>query len=116
MNTTRTILETLYEHKDEFISSEYLCSKTQISRIAIWQHIKKLQNLGYIIEAKRGVGYKLTQNPHDLLNIYEVEKLKQSTTVKNIFFFENTTSTMDEAKKILENNKNLAHKSLIVAS
>lgn len=115
MNTTRIVLEILYNNKGNFVSSEYLCSKTKVSRIAIWQHIKKLQKLGYIIEAKRGVGYKLTQNPHDLLNIYEVEKLKQSTTVKNIFFFENTTSTMDEAKKILENNKDLADRTLIVA-
>jgi BirA family biotin operon repressor/biotin-[acetyl-CoA-carboxylase] ligase len=115
MNTTRIILEILYNNKGNFVSSEYLCSITQISRIAIWQHIKKLQKLGYIIEAKRGVGYKLTQNPHDLLNLYEIEKLKHTTVVENIFFFENTTSTMDEAKKISENNKNLAHKSLIVA-
>jgi BirA family biotin operon repressor/biotin-[acetyl-CoA-carboxylase] ligase len=115
MNTTRIILEILYNNKGNFVSSEYLCSITQISRIAIWQHIKKLQKLGYIIEAKRGVGYKLTQNPPDLLNLYEIEKLKHTTAVENIFFFENTTSTMDEAKKISENNKNLAHKSLIVA-
>ncbi|WP_158090547.1 biotin--[acetyl-CoA-carboxylase] ligase [Desulfurella amilsii] len=109
------MLEILYSNKGNFVSSEYLCSITQISRIAIWQHIKKLQKLGYIIEAKRGVGYKLTQNPPDLLNLYEIEKLKHTTAVENIFFFENTTSTMDEAKKISENNKNLAHKSLIVA-
>lgn len=115
MNTTRIILEILYNNKGNFVSSEYLCSITQISRIAIWQHIKKLQKLGYIIEAKRGVGYKLTQNPPDLLNLYEIEKLKHAMAVENIFFFENTTSTMDEAKKISENNKNLAHKSLIVA-
>jgi BirA family biotin operon repressor/biotin-[acetyl-CoA-carboxylase] ligase len=115
MNTTRIILEILYDNKGNFVSSDYLCSITQISRIAIWQHIKKLQKLGYIIEAKRGVGYKLTQKPPDLLNLYEIEKLKHTTAVENIFFFENTTSTMDEAKKISENNKNLAHKSLIVA-
>jgi len=115
MNTTRIILEILYNNKGNFVSSGYLCSITQISRIAIWQHIKKLQKLGYIIEAKRGVGYKLIQNPPDLLNFYEIEKLKHTTAVENIFFFENTTSTMDEAKKISENNKNLANKSLVVA-
>lgn len=115
MNTTKTILEILYNNKDKFVSSEYLCSVTQISRIAIWQHIKKLQKLGYIIEAKRKVGYSLTKEPPDLLNLYEIEKLKHKALIEHIYFFESTTSTMDEAKKILENNKNSAHRSLIVA-
>lgn len=116
MNTTQTVLEILYDNKNKFVSSDFLCSKTKISRIAIWQHIKKLKNAGYLIEAKRGVGYKLIKAPQDLLNAFEVNKLAQKNeAVSKVYFFENTTSTMDEAKKILENNKNLAHKALIVS-
>ncbi len=115
MNITQIILETLFNNKDKFVSSEYLCKKTQISRIAIWQHIKKLQIAGYTIQAKRGVGYKLIEKPVDLLNTYEIHRLKQNKAVDNIFFFESTTSTMDEARKILEDNRVLSHRSLIVA-
>ncbi|MGB9755930.1 MAG: biotin--[acetyl-CoA-carboxylase] ligase [Desulfurella sp.] len=116
MSTTQTVLEILYDNKDKFVSSDFLCSKTKISRIAIWQHVKKLKNAGYLIEAKRGVGYKLIQKPPDLLNNFEVNKLVQKNkAINQVYFFESTTSTMDEAKKILENNKNLAHKALIVS-
>ncbi|HEX13291.1 MAG: biotin--[acetyl-CoA-carboxylase] ligase [Desulfurella sp.] len=115
MNITQIILETLSNNKNEFVSSENLCAKTQISRIAIWQHIKKLKNAGYLIEAKRGVGYKLIQKPPDLLNVYEIHKLKENKAVENVIFFENTTSTMDEAGKLLQNSRDLAHKTLIVA-
>ncbi len=115
MSTTQTILKILYDNKDEFISSNFLITKTQISRIAIWQHIKKLKDLGYNIESKRGIGYKLTQTPLDLLNAYEIEKLLNNESIDNIAFFESTTSTMDEARKILENNKEHSTKTLIVA-
>ncbi len=114
MSTTQTILKILYDNKDRFVSSNFLITKTQISRIAIWQHIKKLKGSGYKIEAKRGIGYKLTHTPPDLLNAYEVEKLSNNKAIDNVVFFESTTSTMDEARKILENKENPT-KTLVVA-
>ena len=53
--------------KDEFISGEELSKKLGISRTAIWKHIKILKEEGYNIESVNKKGYRLVDEPRDLL-------------------------------------------------
>ncbi len=48
-----------------FVSSTDLCAEAGISRVAIWKHVKKLQELGYGIEAGPR-GYRLASEPDTL--------------------------------------------------
>lgn len=64
------ILNELKKSQD-YVSGEYLSSTLNVSRTAIWKHIKNLKLKGYIIEGISNKGYKLLNSP-DLLNKNEV--------------------------------------------
>lgn len=98
-----TILDELYRHIGQYITSDTVCKKLNISRIAVWNRIKGLKNIGYKIEAKRSVGYKLSEEGFDILIPYEVKrKLNTKMFGKNIEYFRLTSSTMDEARYLME--------------
>ena len=53
------VLQFLKAHHLEYLSGEDLSEVLKISRVAVWKHIKKIQNLGYKIESKQNLGYRL---------------------------------------------------------
>ncbi len=109
-----TILDELYKHIGQYITSDTICKKLNISRIAIWNRIKGLKKIGYKIEAKRSVGYKLSEEGFDILIPYEIKrKLNTKIFGKNIEYFRLTSSTMDEALYLTE--KGCANGTLIIS-
>ncbi|SFC57105.1 biotin--[acetyl-CoA-carboxylase] ligase [Clostridium uliginosum] len=83
-----------------YISGELLSSHLNISRSAIWKHIKSLKDKGYIIEGVSKKGYKLISSP-DLLNPVEIIPLLKTTEIgKDIKYFNELTSTNDKAKEL----------------
>ena len=61
------VLTFLQTHNTEYLSGQDLSDVLKISRVAVWKHIKKLKDLGYKIESKQKLGYKLTENSELLL-------------------------------------------------
>ncbi|MDL0417165.1 biotin operon repressor, partial [Clostridioides difficile] len=79
------IIEVILNNKSEFISGEELSKQLGVSRAAIWKHMKALKEEGYNIESVNKKGYRLAENPTDLLspqNIYY--KLDTEFIGKNI--------------------------------
>ncbi len=76
-----------------------LAGELGITRVALWKLIRKLEELGYPIQANRE-GYHLPkeQDP-DLLYPWELEPYGS-----RIEWFFNTSSTMEEAKKLFRSN------------
>ena len=64
--TDEAILELFRSRNGELVSGEELSSRLDISRTAVWKHIKNLRRLGYEIEAVPSRGYRLVRRP-DLL-------------------------------------------------
>ncbi len=97
------ILDELYRNLGRYITSDVICKKLGISRIAVWNRIKGLERLGYKIEAKRSVGYRLKEEGKDILIPYEIRR-RISTKLfgKDIEYFRLTSSTMDEAQYLIE--------------
>ncbi len=56
---------------NEFVSGEAIASELDISRTAVWKHIRSLKQLGYDIETVKNRGYRLISSP-DLLLAEEV--------------------------------------------
>jgi len=56
------VLSFLQSHNTEYLSGQDLSDVLKISRVAVWKHIKKIQELGYTVESKQKLGYKLTSN------------------------------------------------------
>ncbi len=89
---------------NDYISGEYLSSTLNVSRSAIWKHIKNLKSKGYIIEGISNKGYKLIFSP-DLLNKSELLHLiKTSVIGQNIIHFAHIDSTNLKAKELAKNN------------
>jgi BirA family biotin operon repressor/biotin-[acetyl-CoA-carboxylase] ligase len=90
------ILEML-QLKDDVVSGEALSASLGISRVSVWKHIHKLQELGYKIISTSG-GYRLLSRP-DILFPWEYQG-----RAANILYFPEVASTMDTAKELARKN------------
>ena len=79
------------------VSGESLSASLGISRVSIWKHIHKLQELGYHIEAAAN-GYCLKASP-DVLYPWEFPGREAS-----LVYFPELDSTMDTAKDLARKN------------
>ena len=60
--TPETLLDRLRK-ADGFLSGEQLCRSLNLSRTAVWKHIRTLREKGYSIESRTGLGYRLASAP-----------------------------------------------------
>jgi BirA family transcriptional regulator, biotin operon repressor / biotin---[acetyl-CoA-carboxylase] ligase len=89
---------------DRFVSGEYLSRQLNISRTAVWKHIKSLQENGYKFESKPHVGYRLIKRPEEPLAEEIIPRLKTKIIGKEILHFKAIDSTNSYAKKIIVKN------------
>ena len=100
------VLTFLQTHNTEYLSGQDLSDVLRISRVAVWKHIKKIQELGYTVESKQKLGYKLIKNS-DLLLPWEITTgLKTKTIGQQAFYFDSTDSTQNQALKMAEESEN----------
>jgi len=90
------ILTELRSRKD-IVSGEYLSSILGISRVSVWKHIHKLQELGYNILSTPS-GYQLIDSP-DVLYSWEFPDREA-----RVHYFSELSSTMDTAKELARKN------------
>lgn len=90
----------------EVVSGEMLSARLGISRVSVWKHIKKLQEVGYNIEATPK-GYVFISAP-DALYPWEFGEKKH-----NIHYFDEVDSTMDIARELAR--KKCPHFSVVIA-
>jgi BirA family biotin operon repressor/biotin-[acetyl-CoA-carboxylase] ligase len=83
--------------KNDIVSGEALSAALGVSRVSVWKHIRKLQELGYEIRSTSG-GYRLLSRP-DILFPWEY----QGRTA-NVLYFPEVASTMDTARDLARRN------------
>jgi BirA family biotin operon repressor/biotin-[acetyl-CoA-carboxylase] ligase len=81
----------LLRESDGVVSGSAICARIGTSRVAVWKHIQKLQELGYDIESGPK-GYRLCSSP-DSLQPWEFPARED-----RMVYLPETTSTMDVAK------------------
>ncbi|MCM8791686.1 MAG: biotin--[acetyl-CoA-carboxylase] ligase [Candidatus Omnitrophica bacterium] len=97
---TEKILFYLKSHTNNYVSGEQLSRHFSISRSAIWKHIQELRQLGYEVIAVPHLGYQLGGIP-DRLFPYEIAyRLPTKFIGKEIYYFDNISSTMDIAHSL----------------
>lgn len=99
------ILEEL-RSRDAVVSGERLSSYLGISRVSVWKHIHKLQELGYHI-LTAPAGYRLIRSP-DILYPWEFPGREEK-----IHYYPEISSTMDTAKNLAR--KNCPHFTVVIA-
>lgn len=96
------ILQLLRTNTNEYISGEELCHRFDVSRTAIWKHIKDLQEEGYTIHAVRNRGYRLLAVP-DVVTSAEIRPgLKTKRMGQYVVDLKQTESTNIVAAKLAE--------------
>lgn len=103
------ILKTSTEH----VSGEFLSSSLNVSRTAVWKHIKNLKNKGYIIEGISNKGYKLLSSPDKINKPDLFSTLKTTAIGRNFIHYDLIDSTNLKAKELSKDN--CPHGTLIVA-
>jgi BirA family biotin operon repressor/biotin-[acetyl-CoA-carboxylase] ligase len=88
------------------VSGENLSARLGISRVSVWKHIKKLQEIGYHIEATPK-GYLFISAP-DALYPWEFGEKEH-----NIHYFDEVDSTMDIARELAR--KQCPHFTVVIA-
>lgn len=87
-------------------SGESISAELGVSRVTVWKHIQKLQELGYKIDSTPK-GYQLHESP-DTPFPWEMTGREES-----VFYYPELTSTMDVAKEMAR--QGAQHLSVIVA-
>ncbi|WP_160685291.1 biotin--[acetyl-CoA-carboxylase] ligase [Clostridium sp. C2-6-12] len=91
------------KNADDYISGEALSSILNVSRAAIWKHIKNLKAKGHIIEGVSNKGYKLISSP-DLIDKNELSSLLKTSIIgRNIIYFDDIDSTNIKGKELAQN-------------
>ena len=99
------ILATL-RNKRDVVSGAALSADLGVSRVTVWKHIRKMQELGYPIEATPK-GYQLVGEA-DFLYPWEM-----GARAAQVHHFESVGSTMDVARELAR--QGCAHMTVVVA-
>ena len=91
------VLYFLKSHNTEYLSGQDLSDVLKISRVAVWKHIKKIKELGYKIETKQKMGYRLESDSEKLLPWEITEGLKTKFIGKQAYYFDSIDSTQNQA-------------------
>ena len=97
------ILSFLKAHKSEFLSGQDMSDILKISRVAVWKDIKKIRSLGYKIESKQNLGYRLLDSSELLLPWEITENLRTKFLGKRVYYFDTIDATQNFAVEIASN-------------
>ena len=100
------VLTFLQTHNTEYLSGQDLSDVLRISRVAVWKHIKKIQELGYTVESKQKLGYKLTSNSEALFPWEITSGLKTKMIGQQAYYFDSIDSTQNQALKMADEPAN----------
>ena len=98
------ILSFLKSHKAEFLSGQDMSDVLKISRVAVWKDIKKIRSLGYKIESKQNLGYRLVDTTKLLLPWEVTQNLDTKFLGKKVYYFSTIDTTQNFAMKIVRRN------------
>jgi len=95
--TYRKVLDALKVQPSTHISGTLLASRLQLTRTAVWKHIRTLKSMGYNIQAHPKKGYILADVP-DLLIPEEITPHLRTTWLGRTYLhYRETGSTNDQA-------------------
>ena len=98
------ILSFLKSHKSEFLSGQDMSDVLKISRVAVWKDIKKIRSLGYKIESRQNLGYRLVDTTKLLLPWEVTQNLDTKFLGKKVYYFNTIDTTQNFAMEIVTKN------------
>ena len=100
------ILRFLKSHSTEYLSGRDLSDVLCISRVAVWKQINTIRRLGYTIESRQKIGYRLTSEC-DIPYPWEiVDGLDTGLVGKRAYYYDTLGSTQDKAISMCRDKTN----------
>lgn len=93
------IIELLKSENKKYVSGETISQSLGVSRTAIWKHMKKLKEEGYVIESATQKGYRLISEPKEITEIDLIQMTEGITCIESVFFLDTVESTNTFAKE-----------------
>lgn len=114
MKTDKTDILALLRNSEEYVSGQQLCDRFGVTRTAVWKVINQLKEEGYQIESVSGRGYRLVEEPEDILSQSEIaSRLTTKWAGRKIYYYDATGSTNNDAKRCGEEGD--PHGTVVVA-
>ncbi|MGN0150710.1 MAG: biotin--[acetyl-CoA-carboxylase] ligase [Clostridia bacterium] len=88
----------ILKNTDGYISGEKISEQLNVSRAAVWKHIKNFKQDGYEIESVTNKGYRLVSSPDIITEDGIKSELNTEFIGRNIFLFDETDTTNERAK------------------
>ena len=85
----------ILKNADGYISGERISEMLNVSRTAIWKHIKSLRESGYKIESVTNKGYRLISSPDIITESGIKSGLTTDFIGHNLFIYDVTVDTSD---------------------
>jgi BirA family biotin operon repressor/biotin-[acetyl-CoA-carboxylase] ligase len=101
--TPSSLLMILEENAGVFVSGEEISRKLSVSRTAVWKQIRKLEALGYAIDAVPRLGYRLMARPPQLSLQELLPRLNTAAFGRSVKLFDEVGSTQDELRSLADN-------------
>lgn len=93
------VYQLLRERPETFSSGQELSRQLGISRAAVWKAIDSLRRDGYVIEARTGLGYRLTASPDALVEREIRRRLSPGASCPDLRCLEEIDSTNSYLKR-----------------
>lgn len=114
MQSTRNkLIHLLADSKEDYISGQLLSEKLNISRSAIWKHMKELEKEGFKIEGKSRLGYRILDFPKGVSEHTLQWGRNTNWLGKKIIHKESTPSTQIIAHELARNDAK--HGTVVIA-
>lgn len=100
MKIRESLLQMFKQAEGDFLSGEEISRRLGVSRTAIWKHIEELREEGYVFEAVRRSGYRLTSTPDIML----AEEIKAGLTThmlgQHVHYYATIDSTQNKCQEL----------------
>ncbi|WP_079530107.1 biotin--[acetyl-CoA-carboxylase] ligase [Halobacillus hunanensis] len=113
MESTRKQLIELLHEQQSHISGQALSKRLQISRTAVWKHMKELEKDGYEIEAVQRKGYKIISFPNKVSENTLQWGLNTDWLGHNLHHYPEVASTQEVVHQLAKQGK--PHGTVVIA-
>ncbi|MFG6114546.1 biotin--[acetyl-CoA-carboxylase] ligase [Halobacillus sp. MO56] len=112
-STRQRLIKILESNRDSYLSGQELSDQLNVSRTAVWKHMKELGKDGYEIEAAPRKGYRIVAYPDKVTKNTLQWGLNTSRIGRDIFHYEQVSSTQDIAHQLAK--EGYGHGTVVVA-
>ena len=97
-----TLLSLLEAEPGAYVSGARISRQLNVSRTAVWKHIRKLEADGYTIEAVPRLGYRLVGRPEKLSLAELLPRLETQQFGRHVKLLDEVDSTQNVVRKLAE--------------